>query len=160
MTMSPISSNAKIGLGVAIAGGLAATLYYFTRPAAAATISTPVATSGGSPPSSTPVVTTTFSSSPQTLPVTAADSGKTFKLNKGDTLEVTLPVSISAANYQVGTAAATPPVLTQGELEYASATATQQWIATNSGTQQINYQALSGAGSTSGSPITFTVVVT
>ena len=103
---NPIDRNAKIALGVAAVGGIAAALYYFTRPAAAATISTPVAANNGPPPPSTttgggggtptpPVTRTGTTTTAQTYTVTDANAGSTTNMNIGDTLLIVLPINDS-----------------------------------------------------------------
>lgn len=163
-TLNPLSMSTpeKIGIGVAIVGGLAAAVYYMTRPAAAASPApapaptpTPAPSGGGGSVNVTGGgKTAPPTTGPQTFPATALDDGRTFDMSLGDTLLVTLTLPPGVSDYSP---TATGTIMTKGTYWNDGTKITQPWIAAQKGMEAITYQrAASGA---SGPSVTFNIVV-
>ena len=157
-TMNPLSmSPSEIAIGVAVVAGVAALVYYATRPAAAAVTPAPAPTPlPPTPLPPTPVANGTGGGGGlKTFNVTDTDSGSIIALNKGDTLLVTLPLGAGITDYVRGQTGA---LLTEGAYTKGATTVTQPWIATALGSESVHYQGTNGSINL-GPLITFIIAV-
>lgn len=154
---NPLSQRGKemaLGIGL-LAGVVGLAMLFRGSSAAAATPPTPVPTppagGGGAAPPPAPTTHQAFSA-------TEADSGKTFNMNVGDTLTVTLATMAPIANYQSSTTGANAMTST-APYTNTGASSTETWTAASSGTEQLSYLPVDLGGAQQGNPVLFTVVV-
>jgi hypothetical protein len=153
------SNPAKIGIGVGMAAGAAAAIYYATRPAtptasgivAPGSSTTPPAKPGTSaggttiykpPPVSVPAAPAP-SGGPQTYTVTEKDNHKNVNMHINDVLVVTLNLPTGVTGY-VG--AQTGTMLTPiGAGSTSVLQTTQSWTATAIGSEDLTYTGSDGS---------------
>jgi hypothetical protein len=167
-----LSRNAKIGIGVAVAAGLAVVIYYATKSSSSSTTTAPIsptAPSGGStpippstplppvisynPPPSTPTSPSApiAPTTPTSTTVTEANSGQTFNMHVGDTLVVVLDITAPITDY---TSSLTGTNLSASSVTDLTNQMFQTWTATGTGSATIIYTPTGGTQN-----IQFSVVV-
>jgi hypothetical protein len=151
-----LSRNAKIGIGVAVAAGIAVAIYYVTKASGTSASLVPVTVPNGGVGPSLPPVTAPLPSTSTTTPtsttVTEANSGHTFNMHVNDTLVVVLDITAPTTEY---TYSLTGTNLSAGAVTDLMNQMFQTWTATGPGPATIIYAPTGGTQN-----VQFNVVVT
>jgi hypothetical protein len=109
---------------------------------------TPVTGGGSSSGGSSGGGTTSVGPVTSVVTVTAADAGKTFSMNVGDTLNVVLPVTATVAGYDVDTSTPSGPnILAGSSAANASGQTTMSYTATATGSETLSFYSTDLTGS-------------